>query len=45
MSLVYADFELINVMELEMLHRGCIDMDEVKRMPHNLLVDTGSYML
>jgi len=45
MGLVYADIELINGGDLEMVRRGYMDQDEVKRMRINALVDTGSYML
>ncbi|WP_153796923.1 aspartyl protease family protein [Foetidibacter luteolus] len=45
MGLVYADIELINGGDLEMVRRGYMDKDEVKRMWVNMLVDTGSIML
>jgi clan AA aspartic protease len=45
MGLVYADIELINGFDLEMARRHMIGGEEVKRMPINILVDTGSYML
>ena len=45
MGLVYADIELINGEDLGLLRKGYIDMDEVKRIHLNVLVDTGSYML
>jgi clan AA aspartic protease len=45
MGLVYADIELINGFDLEMARRHMIGEEEVKRMPVNILVDTGSYML
>lgn len=45
MGLVYADVELINGGDMEMVRRGYMDKDEIKRMFVNILVDTGSYML
>lgn len=45
MGLVYADIELINGGDLEMVRRHLMDKDEVKRMWVNMLVDTGAYNL
>jgi clan AA aspartic protease len=45
MGLVYADIELINAFDLEQARRHMIGEEEVKRMPVNILIDTGSYML
>ena len=45
MGLVYAEIELINNGDLEMVRRNLMDQDEVKRMTVTALVDTGSYML
>jgi len=45
MGLVYAEIELINGGDLELVRRGFMDKDEVKRMWVTALVDTGSYML
>ena len=45
MGLVYADIELINGFDLELARRHMIGEEEVKRMPINILVDKGSYML
>jgi clan AA aspartic protease len=45
MGLVYADIELINGEDLGLLRKGFIDMNEVKRIHLNVLVDSGSYML
>jgi clan AA aspartic protease len=45
MGLVYADIEIINGGDLEMARRNIIGDDEIKRMPLNILVDTGSYYL
>lgn len=42
MGLIYADIELINGGHLELVKRGCMDKDEVKRMFVNALVDTGA---
>jgi clan AA aspartic protease len=43
MGLVYADIELINAGDLEMVRRHLMDKDEVKRMHINMLVDSGAY--
>jgi hypothetical protein len=43
--LIYAEIELINGGDLEVVRRGYLDKDEVKRMWVTALVDTGSYML
>ena len=45
MGLVYADIELINSGDQEMVRRGMIGEEEVKRINVNMLVDTGSIML
>jgi clan AA aspartic protease len=45
MGLVYADIELINAGDLEMVRRHLMDQDEVKHMHINMLVDTGAYNL
>ncbi len=45
MGLVYADIELINAGDLEMVRRHLMDKDEVKRMYINMLVDSGAYMM
>ncbi len=45
MGLVYAEIELINGGDLELVRRGYMDKDEVKRMYVTALVDTGAYML
>lgn len=45
MGLVYADIQLINGGDQEMVRRGYMDKDEIKSMWVNILVDTGSYML
>ena len=45
MGLVYADVEIINGGDLEMVRRKLMDEDEIKRIHLNVLVDSGSYML
>lgn len=45
MGLVYADIQIINGGDLELVRRNLMDKDEVKSMWINILVDTGSYML
>jgi clan AA aspartic protease len=45
MGLVYADIELINGGDLEMVRRNMMDIDEVKRMTVAFLVDSGAYNL
>ena len=45
MGLVYADIELINGGDLEMVRRHLMDEDEVKRMTIRFLVDTGACKL
>jgi clan AA aspartic protease len=45
MGLVYADIELINGGDLEMARRSLLDVDEVKRIHVNILVDSGAIML
>jgi clan AA aspartic protease len=45
MGLVYADVELINGDDEGLARRHYIGEEEIKRMPVNILVDTGSYML
>ncbi|MFI5137379.1 MAG: aspartyl protease family protein [Sphingobacteriales bacterium] len=42
MDLIYAEIELINGEDLVLARRHIIGEDEVKRMPVNMLVDTGS---
>jgi clan AA aspartic protease len=44
-GLVYADIELINAGDLEMVKRNFLEPEEIKRMHVTALVDTGSYML
>lgn len=45
MGLVYADIELVNTGDLEMVRRYMMDKDEVKHMYVNMLVDSGAYNL
>lgn len=45
MGLVYADIEILNGGDLEMVRRNFMDPEEVKRLHINILVDTGSYMV
>jgi len=45
MGLVYADVELVNNGDLEMVRRNYMDIDEVRSIQVNILVDTGSYNL
>jgi len=45
MGLVYAEIELINGGDLEMVRRKLMDKDEVTRMRVNALVDSGAIML
>ncbi len=43
--MVYADIELANDWDVEMVRKGLKDKDEVRRIPINVLVDTGSFSL
>ncbi len=45
MGLVYAEIELINAGDLEMVRRKLMNQDEIKRMHINVLVDSGAYMM
>jgi clan AA aspartic protease len=45
MGIIYADIELINGGDLEMVHRNMLDKKDVKRIWVSALVDTGSIML
>ena len=45
MGLVYADIELINSYDLEMVRRNIMGAEEVRHMYVNALVDTGAIML
>lgn len=43
--MVYADIELINAGDVEMVRRNIMDKDEIKRMSVNMIVDSGAYMM
>lgn len=45
MGMIYADIQLINSGELEMVRRNLLDKEDVKSIWVNALVDTGSCML
>lgn len=45
MGLVYAEIQLINGGDLELVWRGYMDKDEIKQMWVTALVNSGSYML
>lgn len=45
MGLTYAEVELFNGDDLALVRRNLLDPEDVKWMPLNLLVDSGSYML
>ncbi len=45
MGLVYAEIELINAGDLELARRNMLDIDEVKRITVEMLVDSGSYYM
>ena len=45
MGLVYADIELINAVDLELVRRHVIGEDEIKRIKLTMLVDSGAYMM
>ena len=45
MGMVYADVQIINGGDLELVRRNMMDKDEVRSIWVNMLVDTGSYML
>lgn len=45
MGLVYAEIELINAGDLELARRNMLDIDEVKKMKVEMLVDSGSYYM
>ncbi len=45
MGLVYAEIELINAGDLELARRNMLDIDEVKKMNVEMLVDSGSYYM
>ena len=45
MGMVYAEIELINVIDLEMAKRQLIGEEEVRRMRLNMLADSGAFMM
>jgi len=45
MGLVYADIELINVIDVEMARKHIIGEDEIKRIHLNMLADSGAFMM
>src|SRR5882724_1670739 len=45
MGLIYAEIELINGGDVEMVRRGYMDKDEIKRINVSALVDTGAIMM
>jgi predicted aspartyl protease len=45
MGSVYADIEIVNFSQLDMARRNLMDMDEVKRMHVNIMVDSGALLL
>ena len=45
MGLVYAEIELINAGDLALARRNMLDIDEVKKMNVEMLVDSGSYYM
>jgi clan AA aspartic protease len=45
MGLVYADIELFNTGDIEMVNRGYLKSDEIRKATVRALVDSGAYML
>lgn len=45
MGMVYAEIRLINAIDLGMVRRHVIDLDEVKQINVRMLVDSGAYMM
>ena len=45
MGLVYAEIELINGGDIEMVSRHLMDKEEVRHMHVTMLVDSGAYMM
>lgn len=45
MGLIYADIELVNAGDLEMVRRHILGEEEIKRISVKMLVDTGAYNL
>lgn len=45
MGTVYADIELINSGDKELVRRNLMDKDDIRQMRVNMLVDSGAYMM
>ena len=45
MGPVYADIELINIGDVEMVRRNIMGEEDIKKMNLNVLVDSGAYMM
>jgi clan AA aspartic protease len=45
MGLVYADIELINSGDIEMVRRNKMDKDEIRSLRVKMMVDSGAYMM
>ena len=45
MGLVYADIELINIIDVELAKKHIIGEEEIKRMHLNMLADIGAFMM
>ena len=45
MGLVYAEIELINAGDMELVRKNFLDPEEIKRITLDMLVDTGAYNL
>lgn len=45
MAMVYAEIELINAGDIEMVRRSLMDKDDIKRMVVPMLVGSGAYMM
>ena len=45
MGLTYAEIELINAGDKEYVRRGDMDIDDVRRIRVNALVDSGAYLM
>ena len=45
MGLVYADIELINIIDVEMARKHIIGEEEIRKINLNMLADSGVYMM
>jgi len=45
MGLVYANIELINIIDVELAKKNIIGEEEIKRMHLNMLADSGAFMM